>query len=509
MSLATVLAVVACGDGSATGGALSSEPQRADTATAAPAAIASPDTSRYIVVFKSSITDAVATADALQHRFGGERLHVFTSGTKAVVLRALQPGALAAITHNPNVEYVERDRYLKLATVAQDRQLSSRQWALDRIDAPYGERTFDHTYTYFFTGAGTHIYIVDTGIERNNVDLVNRLSNVAVCTHTPRCDPYVDTYGHGTGVASIAAGNVYGVARGATVHSVRVSSGEGVFVSNIGAGLDWIRRHGIQPGVVNISLGGADGDIYLDKAIPRYLSTKIQETIDVGYIVVKSAGNSGSDACNDPQNTRANEIVVAASDMTDHRAVWGSSSSNYGRCISLFAPGSSVATTSNALGNTFNGTSAAAPIVSGVVAQILGERPRLSARSVRSELQRSANRVISDLSTPNNLLVNALHQTADLFGPTKVQSTKGERTVSYRVDPHGGDPNNWTFVWSEQSHTNLPTRATVNGRMYSRTIRAGESGWTRITVRATSANVTVQQSITLTIARDGTCSPAC
>jgi subtilisin family serine protease len=496
-----LIAVVmcACADNSRS---LLSPPVRSLT-SASPARPAASDSSRYIIAFKSSVEDAAAAATTVEALAGGQRLHLFTTGRKAVVLRGLPPNAIAALSKLPNVEYVEHDHVVRF-TAAQS--LSSSQWALDRIDSPLGARVFDQTFNYYFTGAGVHVYIVDTGIDRNNPDIAARLSSSGVCTFNGGgCDPNVDTFGHGTAVASVAAGNVYGVAKGATLHSIRIADGEGSFQSNIGAGLDWVRVNGTHPGVVNISLGDPNGDVYLDDGILRFLSEKINEVIQTGYVVTKSGGNEGKDACGDPQDTRQGEIVLAASDINDNRPSW----SGNGGCISLFAPGVDVATTPTPLGTSLSGTSLSAPIVAGVAAQILQEQPTLNSGQVLSELQNSANRVINDATTPNNLLVNALHQTATpVTGRTSIQSSDVDQTTVYRVTVHGGDPSHWSYVWFESNHTNFATQATSSGNAYTRTIHAGESGWTTITVQATSAGVTLMRSTTLTIT-NGACSPAC
>ena len=505
LPVCAAIAFCACTDGDRVSPVAPMKP----SANAIPANGLAPDTSRYIVAFKSSVVDANVAGTGLARAFGGQRMHLFTTGRKAVVLRGLSADAVAALRALPNVEYVERDRIVRLAT-AQSLPVNGSQWALDRIDEPDGARVFNNTFNYYFTGAGVHVYIVDTGIDQTNPDVAGRLSPVAICTFNGGgCDPYADTFGHGTAVASLAAGSTYGVAKGATLHSIRVGDGEGTFESNIGAGLDWLRVNGVHPGVVNISLGDPTGDMYLDDGIRRFLSEKINEVIQTGYVVVKAAGNTGTNACNDPQDTQQGEIVVAASDFSDNRANWGGPSSNYGGCISLFAPGSNVAATPTALGTALSGTSVAAPMVAGVAAQILQEQPSLNSEQVLSQLLNSANRVINDPSTPNNFLVNALHQTADpLAGRTTIQSTDLDQTTDYHVTVYGGDSNNWSFVWAEQNHTNFATQATSSGAYYHRTVHAGESGWTTIMVQATSAGRTLTRSTTLTISY-GECNPAC
>ncbi len=76
-------------------------------------------------------------------------------------------------------------------------------------------------------------------------------------------------------------------------------------------------------------------------------------------------------------------ITVAASDKTDTR--W--TSSNYGTCVDLYAPGVSVLSamdTSDTATMTASGTSMACPHVSGVAALYLQSNPTAQPNEVRS-----------------------------------------------------------------------------------------------------------------------------
>merc|ERR1719221_1204413 len=87
---------------------------------------------------------------------------------------------------------------------------------------------------------------MDTGIRSTHEDFggraiptVDSIANQGVVTE---CDPSdatcaADTRGHGTHVAGTAGGSTYGVARGATLHAMRICCGYG---SNILGGMDWL-----------------------------------------------------------------------------------------------------------------------------------------------------------------------------------------------------------------------------------------------------------------------------
>jgi subtilisin family serine protease len=119
-----------------------------------------------------------------------------------------------------------------------------------------------------------------------------------------------------------------------------------------------------------------------------------------------AAGNSNARACNASPARVPSAITVGATTSTDARASY----SNWGSCLDLFAPGSSITSawyTSNTATNTISGTSMATPHVAGVAALYLQGNPSATPATVRNALVANATsgKVTNPRSGSPNLLL--------------------------------------------------------------------------------------------------------
>jgi len=247
-------------------------------------------------------------------------------------------------------------------------------------------------FRYAGSGKNVTIYIVDQAVAEHD-DLKGRLSpdryyaQQALENKGQPCASW-----HGTHVAALAAGHVYGTAKEATIVSVAVQPGCSMDgrTSDLIAGLDWVlARHDRVggPAVVSMSL------IVTSSAAAFVLESSVRDLIDSGIIVVAAAGNFADDACKYMPANLDDVITVAAIQLDNVRGIEYASpwaSSNVGGCVTLWAPGAFVTSASSDTPTAtavYSGTSQATPMISGLAAQFLGLTPGATHTDVRQHLQ--------------------------------------------------------------------------------------------------------------------------
>ncbi len=291
----------------------------------------------YIVKVKDGAdARAVAAVAGVSPRFE----YTIVNGFAA----SLNKGQLTALRQNADVEYVEEDQIVQA-----DYTQSSATWGIDRIDQR--ALPLSGTYNYTSTASTVYAYIIDTGILTSHTQFGGRATNVfdAFGGNGQDCN------GHGTHVAGTVGGSTYGVAKGVKLRGLRVldCNGSG---SNSGviAGMDWVKNNRTNPAIANMSLGGGYSST---------TNTAANNLANSGVFLAVAAGNSNANACNYSPASATYATTVGATDRNDYRASY----SNYGSCVDVYAPGSSITSAwSNGGTNTISGTSMASPHVAGV-----------------------------------------------------------------------------------------------------------------------------------------------
>jgi subtilisin family serine protease len=330
----------------------------------------------YVVMLRDPIMSAArvqATADGMAARHGGRIRHVYTAALRgfSMVMKANQARSLAA---DPRVSYVEPSRTVVLA----DRQADPPNWGLDRIDQANNLQIHDEAFRWHpgTSGAGVTVYVIDTGVRITHQEFGGRASHAwDVLGNDGTAD---DSCGHGTHVAALIAGATYGVAKNASIKSIRAFNClGGASEDALVEAMDYVLLHATPPAVVNISAGVGFPS--------RPVNGAALSLTQNGFDVVTAAGNGNGDACiRTSSAVRApamlpEAITVGSSLENDSRA----STSNYGGCVDVYAPGDSIRSAdacalyvapvfclgSDTATSVRSGTSMAAAFVSGVVAQ--------------------------------------------------------------------------------------------------------------------------------------------
>jgi serine protease AprX len=265
------------------------------------------------------------------------------------------------------------------------------------------------------TGRGVTVAVLDTGID-NLPDFSGRL--IGGVDLTGGNNPFADSYGHGTFVAGLIAGNgasshgkYAGEARGAKLVSIKVAGADGTtHLSTLILGMQWAADHSSNYGirVLNLSLGFQP----ITSTVINPLDQAVEAVWNAGIAVVASAGNAGPfngsilSPGDDPLVITVGALddmataTVTDDEMNDFSSVGPTSPDGWvkpdlvtsGRSVvSLAAPGSTVYNShpsarvgaANFVGS---GTSFSAAITSGAAALVLSRNPGLTPNQVKARL---------------------------------------------------------------------------------------------------------------------------
>ncbi len=291
-----------------------------------------------------------------------------------------------------------------------------------------------------FDGSGVGIAVIDTGISEIS-DLAGRVA--AGVDLTPEQNGR-DTYGHGTPVAWVAAGDGSasggtwtGVAPGAHVVPVKIAGVDGkTEIARVLIALDWVASHADELGVrvVNLSLGSVPAAVDL-------IDAAVQHLWDIGLVVVVAAGNDGSGSLGTPAgNTHVLTVGSSAGRGTadtadDAAASWSATGVDADGVAKpdLTAPGQSLVVagapgswaytthTNGHLGNGYqrvSGTSFTAGLISGSAALVLDAHPDWTPDQVLGQLGQGA-RPIAGTHAPTPWLPTALGLDTPVLSPVE------------------------------------------------------------------------------------------
>ncbi|HED66922.1 MAG TPA: PKD domain-containing protein, partial [Planctomycetes bacterium] len=282
-------------------------------------------------------------------------------------------------------------------------------------------------------------------------------------------------YHHGTRTSGVIAANgdngvgISGVGWNLSHRMLRVSNltTGNAFLST----LQHAARTSIENGdrIANVSYAGVNNASNLTTA--SYIRS-------LGGLLVWAAGNNGFNYSGSDRDAD-DLLVVGATDLGDNLA----SFSNYGAFVDLVAPGVGIYTTNSFASNSYttaDGTSYAAPMVSGICALIWSRRPNLSPDDVQFILKRSAH----DLGTPGvddvfgygradlerALSMDATRTPQADFSATP-SSGRSPLAVRFR-DLSSGVPTSWSWDFGDGANSSAqnPSHTYANSGRYTVTL---------------------------------------
>ncbi len=374
-----------------------------------------------------------------------------------------------------------------------DNLLFPDQWGLDNYGQAGGDTSYDIKAIDAWklsTGEGVLVGVYDTGVQLDHPALAQNLAEGSFDVDSINLIGAVYN-SHGTSVAGIIVASksapLVGVAYDAKF--ISISKREGIIEDQkIGGAFLEASSRGVD--IINCSWG-REGHLYSELE-----ATCIKICLDTGRngkgtIVVFSSGNDNINKISFPANADPRILTVGWMTPCGRRAAAGDCSlteggSNYGFGLDVVAPGNSISTT-DLMGeagynppsnpeawdygavlpdytNAFNGTSAAAPFVSGVAALILSANPELTgvevARIINSTAQQLKTYTYTDYHWNNEVgygLVDAYEAVRLAKSPKSdlyIQDFAQDRGMAY---PYGTTVH-WESpsIWVSSMMTNFP-----------------------------------------------------
>jgi thermitase len=290
------------------------------------------------------------------------------------------------LSKNPNVLYAEPNYIAKINQGFQAPEMRAFGdgdsmlkdcWGIAKIEAPAAWAAAKAKGTDL---AAVKVAVVDTGIDYRHADLAGRVNPGRDFINND--DDAMDDNAHGTHCAGtigagIDNGGVVGVNPYVSMLAVKVLSGSGSgSYEAVAKGIIYAADQGSD--IISMSLGGPAGSKALQEAVNYAISKKV--------LVIAAMGNDNSESPSWPAAIPG-VMAVGSTTVADAR----SSFSNFGKHISVSAPGSDILSTVPGGGyKRFSGTSMATPHVAGLASLVKGAFPGISNADLRSKIEKSA-----------------------------------------------------------------------------------------------------------------------
>jgi len=344
---------------------------------------------QWMVSFGAKATDSMLETFCSQNGGCKSIGHPDKGGIPYVVVKGsgeMLESSIAA--QKEMVAYVEQDAEAVDFAVDEPPAPEAASWGVNAVGVPYSSNQ----------GRGVNVYVLDSGVRVSHSEFGGRaipyydayFSPPLVCEGSGDATCAEDDRGHGTHVAGSVGGALHGVAPESTIWAMQ----RGRSLSDGYGCIDWLVQNSQTPAVLQMSWGTG--------SLSETARAAVDAAVDAMITVVVASGNSRQDACVWTFGGIPNAISVESTDSTNSR----SSFSNFGPCIDMLAPGSSITAADYGSDDGLSvksGTSMASPHVAGGAALVLEMNPDFSPAQVLNELQsNSLKDYIADAQTDNN-----------------------------------------------------------------------------------------------------------
>ena len=368
-------------------------------------------------------------------------------------------------------------------------------------------------------GPGIPVSLVDSGVDLEHPEFVGRPNLIPLNTQEPQ--PFGGV--HGTAVASVVGAQengvgIVGVYPDAVIQSWDAATGLGTELTSSGIVDGILTASKIGRTVINLSLGGPERDPAIEAAVNLAVAR--------GSLVVAASGNDGETGSPLDYPASFPHVLTVGATQPDGSVAPFSSVSRF---VDLAAPGAQIpvaaidpesGTTGWALED---GTSFAAPLVSGSAAWIWTLRPTLDAGQVAEILRTSATDIgtpgrdsasgfgllnvpaalalpapVKDQGEPNDDVAEVTPGRVGYHGTLAfTRATQTSNRTTGRVDA-AEDPRDVYRVWLPKGKT-LTARLSADARVALRLVRSTAisvgQGVSRSDLLATSATTSTGQRL--------------
>ncbi|KAJ9051007.1 proteinase B [Entomophthora muscae] len=346
----------------------------------------------YIVTLESStepkvLDDHLARVqheiDSAQHSRGKNKINYEYRKVLTGYSAEFTDDVLAKVKAMPEVVAVEKDQ------IGEEDEIQKKApWGLARLSSK-GVLEKSKSYSYHHdpdAGEGVDVYVIDTGIEIDHPGFEGRAKWGA--NFVDDIDTDVRAMVRMWQVLLVHLN--YGVAKKSTMYAVKVINAQGkTNASQLIAGVEWAvnnKKEG-RGCVINLSTG-----VLYSEDLNTAVSNAVQEW---ECVVTAAAGNKNVDACLYSPGSEPKAITVGYSDIDD----WRVELSNWGKCLTVFAPGKKILSTVIEGGaGEKSGTSMAAPHVAGLAANVMSKYKKYQPDFVTKYIKKHSNKgVLADV----------------------------------------------------------------------------------------------------------------